>query len=342
MTKFSETLIHQDVRFLNVRTLLDRVDSGRLDAKPPYGSMPALSIAIRSQMIESLILGLSTETFWAEQDGLGRTMLLSGFEMVSAIAAFAWGRFALKDLRVLKHLEGLSFDNIDYADRRQFEQMELIFITISYDSNPLLKCMLVEKINRPRHGSNAAQFARNIIFPACAEKILDLATYCLERHDFSGLPAEKNMNRLLLRMQTDLFYGLLICFVKSHWWDISGHHDLGHDAFSRSRALERLYSHDIAPSDDLDYALNKLAMMLDEGNWEAQQAFNNIVDSVRLILNARTFGARTVGKNYITRIKHSDPDEYSLLDYLYENFTGRVPPLNLTRSMTIHDLAGIP
>lgn len=150
------------------------------------------------------------------------------------------------------------------------------------------------------------------------------------------------MNRLLLRMQTDLFYGLLICFVKSHWWDISGHHDLGHDAFSRSRALERLYSHDIAPSDDLDYALNKLAMMLDEGNWEAQQAFNNIVDSVRLILNARTFGARTVGKNYITRIKHSDPDEYSLLDYLYENFTGRVPPLNLTRSTTIHDLAGIP
>lgn len=326
---------------MNVRTLLDRLDSGRLGAKPPSGTMTALSVASRSQMIESLILGLSTETFWAEQDGLGSTTLLSGFDMVSAIAAFAWGQFALKDLRVLKHLEGLSINNIDYADRRQFEQMELIFITISYDSNPLLKCMLVEKINKPRHGLNAAQFARNIIFPASAEKMMGLANSCLERHDFAGLPAEKNMNRLLLRMQADLFYGLLICFVKSHGWDICGYHDYKDGYFSMSYEKDRLFAYDIGPSDDLDYALNKLAMMLDDGNSEAQQAYNDITDNVRLILDARTISARTVGKNYIARTKSSDPYEFSLLYYLYVNVTGKVSPLKFTRSMTIRDLVGI-
>lgn len=63
--------------------------------------------------------------------------------------------------------------------------------------------MLVEKINKERQGSNSAQLARNIIFPSSAEIMLDLAKLCLSQHRFSG--AYKNKNRLLLRMQADLF-----------------------------------------------------------------------------------------------------------------------------------------
>lgn len=136
MTKYNSSRIQQDMRFLNIRTLLEMVDTGRLDVYPMFGAMPVLPVVNRSQIIESLILGLPVETIWAEKNALGRTQLLSGFEIVSTVRAFAEGKFALSGLRVLKHLEHLSFDQIDYVEKRHFEQMEVIFNAISYDSNP--------------------------------------------------------------------------------------------------------------------------------------------------------------------------------------------------------------
>lgn len=341
MTKYNSSRIQQDMRFLNIRTLLEMVDTGRLDVYPIFGAMPVLPIITRSQIIESLILGLPVETIWAEKNALGRTQLLSGFEIIATVRAFAEGQLALRGLRVLKHLEGLSFDQIDYVEKRHFEQMEVNFSAISYDSNPLLKCMLVEKINKERQGSNAAQLARNIIFPISAEMTLDLAALCLNQHDFSGGHVEKNKNRILLRMQTDIFYGLLIKYVKSNGKVIAHWPGLESYSFSRSHTLEYSSSPEISPSDDLDYAVNKLAMMLEIGNFEVERMLDDMKNMIQNLLNLNTFYTHTVGQNHrpsSVKLKQSD---FSLLDYLYAEMTGMSPPLRFNRYMSISDFAGI-
>lgn len=317
------------------------VDTGRLDSYPMFGAMPVLSIVSRSRIIESLILGLPVETIWAEKNALGRTQLLSGFEIVSTVRAFSEGQFALRGLRVLKHLEDLSFDRIDYAEKRHFEQMEVIFNAISFDSNPLLKCMLVEKINKERQGSNAAQLARNIIFPLSAETTLDLATLCLSEHSFSGTFVEKNKTRLLLRMQADLFYGLLIKYVKGNGNMITLRPGMESYSFSRSHTLEYSGSPQISPSDDIDYAANKLAMMLDSGNREVELMLNDMKSMIIRLLSARTFDTHTVGQHHrlsVADLKHND---LSLLDCLYSEITGKAPPLRFHRTMSVSDLEGI-
>lgn len=329
------------MRFLNIRTLLDMIYTGRLDVYPMFGAMPALSVVNRSQIIESLILGLPVETIWAEKDALGRTQLLSGFEIVSTIRAFSEGQFALRGLRVLKHLEYLSIDQIDYVEKRHFEQMEVIFNAISYDSNPLLKCMLVEKINKERQGSNSAQLARNIIFPSSAEMTLDFATLCLSRHHSSGAYVEKNKNRLLLRMQADLFYGLLIKYVRGNGRAIAHRVGLESYSYSRSHTLEYSNSPEISLSDDVDYAANKLAMMLETGNIEVRQMLNDMQNMTLYFLNTQTFYTHTVGQNHRlsgTEVKKKD---FSLLDCLYAEMTGISPPLKFNRSMPISDFVEI-
>ncbi|WP_316382709.1 hypothetical protein [Enterobacter mori] len=341
MTKYNSSRIQQDMRFLNIRTLLEMVDTGRLDVYPIFGAMPVLPIISRSQIIESLILGLPVETIWAEKNALGRTQLLSGFEIISTVRAFAEGQLALRGLRVLKHLEGLSFDQIDYVEKRHFEQMEVNFNAISYDSNPLLKCMLIEKINKERQGSNSAQLARNIIFPTSAAMTLDLAALCLNQHDFSGVHVEKNKNRILLRMQTDIFYGLLIKYVKSNGRVIAHRPGLESYSFSRSHTLEYSSSPEISPSDDVDYAVTKLAMMLEIGNFEVERMLDDMKNMIQNLLNVNTFYTHTVGQNHRPSSVKLKQGDFSLLDCLYAEMTGMSPPLRFNRYMSISDFAGI-
>ncbi|PQK88860.1 hypothetical protein CG431_05195 [Pantoea ananatis] len=329
------------MRFLNIRTLLEMVDTGRLDVYPMFGAMPVLPVVSRSQIIESLILGLPIETIWAEKNALGRAQLLSGFEIISTVRAFAEGQFALRGLRVLKHLEDLSFDQIDYVEKRHFEQMEVNFNAISYDSNPLLKCMLVEKINKERQGLNSAQLARNIIFPSSAEMTLDLATFCLNQHYSSGVYIEKNKNRLLLRMQADIFYGLLIKYVKSNGGVIAHRHGLESYSFSRSHILEYSNSPEISHLDDVDYATNKLAMMLEIGNFEVERMLYDMKNMILNFLSMHKFYIHTVGKNHRSSAANLKMDDYSLLDYIYAEMTDRSPPLIFNRSMSISDFAEI-
>lgn len=341
MTKYNSSRIQQDMRFLNIRTLLDMVYTGRLDFYPMFGAMPVLSVVNRSQIIESLILGLPVETIWAEKDALGRTQLLSGFEIVSTVRAFAEGQFALRGLRVLKHLEYLSVDQIDYVEKRHFEQMEVIFNAISYDSNPLLKCMLVEKINKEKQGSNSAQLARNIIFPSSAEMMLDFAMSCLKRHHFSGAHLEKNKNRLLLRMQADLFYGLLIKYVKGNGRTMDLRPGMESYSFSRSHTLEYSSSPEISLSDDVDYAANKLAMMLETGNIKVQRMLDDMRNLTLHLLDNKTFYTHTIGQNYRLSGNELKKQDFSLLDCLYAEMTGIITPLRFNRSMSISDFVEI-
>ncbi|HDL6874259.1 TPA: hypothetical protein PXL76_002166 [Yersinia enterocolitica] len=338
MMKYSSSRIQQEMRILNVRTLIEMSESGRLNFSPTFGSLPKLSKVNRSLIIESLILGLPLETIWAEQDALGKTQLLSGFDIISYIRAFAFGKFALHGLKVLKHLDGLRFEEIDYVEKRHFEQMELVFNSISYDSNPLLKYMLVKKINKEKYAANAAQLARNIIFPECSMKALEFATYCVSKHNNSDHSLRKKTNSTVLRMQTDILYGLLLVYMSNNLGKINLNIGLESYSYSRSHSLE--YSNDLGInlSDDLDSAVTKLTMMLETGNRGVARVLSNLQQIICSIFDRKSVDIRTIGQNF--RVKRTADDQFwqSLLDYIWFETTSKKSELHLSRSMSVQDL----
>lgn len=338
MMKYSSSRIQQESRILNVRTIIEMVEFGRLNPSPTFGSLPMLSIVNRSLIIESLILGLPLETIWAEQDALGKTQLLSGFDIISSIFSFANGEFSLHGLKILKHLDRRRFNEIDYVERRHFEQMELNFNSIFYDSNPLLKCMLVEKINKDKHASNAAQLARNIIFPETAWEAIKFATDCVDMHDYKDHATEKNKKRTVLRMQADILYGLLLVYVLNNIKKIN--YDIGLESYSysRSHALEYSNEFEINLNDDLDYAVIKLTMMLETHNAKAEHSLSKLRRIISSIFDKKSIPAHTIGQNFRNkRITHGQIS-LSLLDHIVFDATTKSPSLQLSRIMSVHEL----
>ncbi|MDZ4034404.1 hypothetical protein U0868_22925 [Kluyvera ascorbata] len=252
---------------MNVTDLIEMTGFGRLVPKPMYGFLPSWSVTQKSRIIEMLILGLPTETIWGEQDALGRTQILSGFDIFSAILDFSNSRFNLRNLRVLKHLDRLYYHDLAFAEKKHFEQMEMRIGVILHDSDPMLKCLFIENINHNLYGKNAAQFARNINFKRASSFIEkysnDFMNYFTNLTNHSQL----KYTNLQLKLQSDILYCLLICYIAQNKIYDRRISAFGLESYSHSRSHISNYNDyenvEITPMDDFDIALNKIMFMLD-------------------------------------------------------------------------------
>lgn len=316
MMKYNSTRIQSSLRHLTVKNVIEMVYSGRLNPTPAYGSVSVSSRLKRSLDIEMLILGIPFEALWVEEDALGETRLLSGFDLVENIRAFIFDGFRLSDLKILKHLNGSSYEHIDYAERRHFDEMLLSFNLITYDSNSLLKCVLVEKINQDKYGSDAAQLSRNIIFPTCAKYISDLVDNAL----MNGLriSAGQNMYRTRLRLQRDIALCLLIYLLMEYPNYIILSNSQDSYFYSRSHSLE--YSDgnlvDIDFSDDIDFAISKFMWSQEKRELRRQRIMHKFEGVLFPILIHEYIEVRASGRRYFASSKTKNRSGLTLPEHM--------------------------
>ncbi|EBJ3505327.1 hypothetical protein VLC34_001774 [Salmonella enterica] len=290
--KYSSSRIQHEFRFVNVIDLIEMTGFGRLVPKPMHGFIPSWTILQKSRVIEMIILGLPTETIWGEQDPLGRTQILSAFDIFSAILDFSENRFNLRELKVLKHLNGLYYRDLNYAEKKHFEQMGMQLGVILYDSDPMLKCLFIENINRNSYGKYAAQLARNINFKIASEFIEKHSTHLIWH--FTQLKNSKQLRytTLQLKLQSDILYCFLIYYLsRDYKYRIP---ELSMESYSYSRSHISNYSDynniEISMIDDLDIALNKIMFMIDVNHQNLHNItydFNSILD--KIVLNEEIY-----------------------------------------------------
>ncbi|MEZ8095765.1 hypothetical protein ACED51_16830 [Photobacterium swingsii] len=337
MMRYSSSRIQQDTRLVTVDYLIHMVEIGRLDPNPTVGSLPNWPNMRKSQMVESLILGLPIETIWAEQDALGKTQLLSGFEVLSNILDFKNNHLRLKGLRVLKHLEGLHFSEIDYAEQKHFMQMEVGFSAIHHDSDPMLKCLFVESINRAKHGTNAAQLARNIIFKRAASDLSEYTEEVFDRFDYDSFVNKRTVERYYLKLQTEILYCLLLIYLEQRKDNFK--YELSMESYSYSRSHISNYSDydnvEISFDDDLENAINKIMFMLEVDSDRLHRELRLLDKTIKNIFDINSVNLNTIGKNWSSlsfkNRKHSD----SLLEHVYYSISNESCSLRLNRLTSI-------
>lgn len=298
--RYSSSRIQQEFRLVKMIDLIEMTGFGRLVPKPMYGFLPGRSVSKKSQVIEMLILGLPTETIWGEQDALGRTQILSGFDIFTSILDFSNNRFKLQDLRVLKHLNGLDYYDLNYAEKKHLEQMEIRLGVILHDSDPMLKCLFIENINRDSYGKNAAQLARNINFKKASYFIEQYSDYFINHFTNLKDNTQLQYTNLQLKLQSDILYSFLACYlsqVPEYALKISR---VGFESYSYSRSHISNYSDydnvEINPMDDLDMALNKIMFMIDVEHktiHDIKFKFDKIINKVicKESINLDSFGS---------------------------------------------------
>ncbi len=313
--RYSSSRIQQDTRLISVDYLIQMVQIGRLDPSPAVGALTNWGMIKKSHIVESLILGLPIGMIWAEQDALGKTQLLSGFEVVINIIDFKNDVFRLKGLRVLKHLEGLRFSEIDFAEQKHFMQMEFSFGTIRYDSDPMLKCFFVESINKDKYGNHASQIARNIIFKGAREYLESFIEEVLHGYaDFSSRSRRNNLN-YQLKIQTEMLLCLLFVYVGSENRLLNSYPLM--ESYSYSRSHISRYSNynevDINFDDDIDNAVNKIMFMLEFDEERIHPYFLRLEDLIRDAFRVNEIDIDSVGRDFYSS-NHHRIDGLSLLE----------------------------
>lgn len=340
MMKYNSSRIRSSLRHLNVRNIVEMVGTGRLNPGVDFGFRSSQSVVKRSHDIESLILGIPLGMIWADEDALGETRLLSEFDLVESIRAFFYDSFTLRNLKILKHLNGLSFSDMSYVERRHLEEMELILCSVSYDSNPLLKCMFVEGLNKDKFSSDAAQLARNIVFREGSEILYGLARDVLNKYyNTIGAPVRDEL-RILLRLQADLTYCLLLIYLSSYQKYVA--RALGEEsfAFSRSHSLESIEGEGLQlnVNDDLDYALNKLMWMNEINEFNLKNARRKIIKFTADILEKHTVDVTLAARNFRSRKFPDNSRSLTLVELMFMELTGKKTPTYLKHMSNVGQL----
>lgn len=322
--RYNSSRIQQESRFITIDYLIHMIEIGRIDPNHAVGSQPNWNNRKKSQMVESLILGLPTETIWVEEDALGKTQLLSGFELFSCILDFKNNNLCLKGLRILKHLDGLYFSEIHYAEIKHFMQMEISINTIHHDSNQMLKCLFIESINKEKYGSNAGQLARNITFRQATNYIHNYTQEIFDNFEHDRSINKRTFESYSFKIQTEILYSLLLIYIEFNKHNIK--YEVALESYSYSRSHTSFYSDynsvKITPNDNLEIAINKLMFILEIDHSELQQELYILKDTIYNIFQYENIKLSTIGRN----ISNSN----SLLKYVYESIYHDSYPLRIT------------
>ncbi|MEL7614913.1 hypothetical protein AAGW18_20640 [Vreelandella titanicae] len=336
--RYSSSRIKQETWLQSVDHLIHMVDIGRLDPNPAFGSLPNLDLVKRSHIVESLILGLPVEMIWAEQGVLGKTQLLSGFEVVSSILGFNSNSFSLRKLRILKHLEGLRFSNIDFAEQKHFMQMEVALCTIHYDSDPMLKCLFVEDINKDKYGVDASQIARSIVFKKAYYTINNYIEHISRyfNEDLYAIGSHKKYEKYRLKFQTEVLLCLLVIYIGTERNRLNRSFSTESYSYSRSHIsnYDDLY---INFSDDIGAALNKVMLMLEMDELYLNDCFKKLDSIVYDAFHSDNFSMNSIGKNY-SYSSHLRKNELSLVDYAIYSFSGQKEKIRIDRFSSVGEL----
>lgn len=319
--RYSSSRIQQENRLESVDYLIHMVDIGRLDPTPSVGAMTRLTPAKKSHIVESLILGLPIEMIWAEQNALGKIQLLSGFEVIASILEFYWNKLPLKRLRMLRHLEGLRFSEIDFAEQKHFLQMEISVGTIYYESDPMLKCLFVEGINRDKYGFSASQISRSIIFNKAIYKIKRIyENYFSKSFGFLEFEYSKSRyDRYILNFQEDILLGLLIIYLKDRSYEVVTGLSMESYAYSRSHT-SNYHEVDVSLDDVLDNALNKVMLMLDTDDERIFKSLNSLEDFAYDSVRSDSINAQSVSYGF-SKKSALISDRFDFSDYVISCFS---------------------
>lgn len=337
--RYSSSRIQQETRLVSVDYLIDMVEIGRLEPSPTFGSLPNWNTTYRSRTVEHLILGLPVEMVWAEQDELGKIQLLSGFDVISIILAFRHDKLLLRRMRILKHLEGLHFSELDYVEQKHFMQMEVSLGTIYSDSDPMLKCLFIEDINRDKYKADASQIARAIIFKR-AFYYLDRYTDKIKGNFYVDRAIQnREYDRYRLRLQKEILICLLIVYVNSKRGGLNSSAGLESYSYSRSH-ISRYSNHDdvdVNFDDDIENALNKIMFMIEVDNRRLSDCFEYTCELIDKAFRINKIELSSIGKVFSYNLI-SRRYKKSLVESVVSLMTGNTRSIEINRFSSVGDL----
>lgn len=148
----------------------------------------------KSELIESILMGLPLPIFYFNQDRYGRLIVVDGRQRLTAMFSYMDEKFKLRNLRVLKSINGKAFSELSVIQQGKIEDFQMQAHVIIPPTPERIKFDIFDRVNRGGMQLNKQEI-RNAMYQGQATKLLDniVRGECFKRATGDAFKNEKRM-----------------------------------------------------------------------------------------------------------------------------------------------------
>lgn len=155
----------------HLKTLVEKRKTLVID--PDFQRDHVWSVRQSSELVESILMGIPIPVIYLFEMKDGTRQMVDGRQRTTAILDYLNDKFELRDLKILKTLNGSKFSDLDPKLQGNFEDYQLNFYIIQPPTLERVKYDIFDRVNRGGTKLNAQEM-RNALYRGTATKMLDI------------------------------------------------------------------------------------------------------------------------------------------------------------------------
>ena len=165
---------------LVITSLLDQIDDGtvhlrQISDRPKFQRRYVWTDRLASRLIESILLNVPIPPCYLAQDSDYKLDVIDGQQRIFSIYRFMRNQFKLRDLEVLKDLNGKAFFQIPPPFGRKIKTYTLRCVIVTNDSDPEIRFEVFERLNTNTMPLNPQELRNSISRGALIDLLSELA-----------------------------------------------------------------------------------------------------------------------------------------------------------------------
>lgn len=179
-----------------------------LDLTPPFQREQVWSMKQKSELIESIIMGIPIPVFYVKENANGVYVVVDGKQRLTTLFDYIDNKFPLDKLSILKGYKGRRFSDISPLDQNKIEDCTLTLNVIKAPTSDRVTFDLFDRVNRGGTRINNQEM-RNALYQGNATTLINkLAKLPAFVKATDGAATAKHMKDRLLVLRFLSFYML--------------------------------------------------------------------------------------------------------------------------------------
>jgi hypothetical protein len=145
----------------------------QLDLGPEFQRELVWNTRQKSELIESILMGIPLPLFYVKEDEEGVYIIVDGKQRLSTMFDFIDNKFALGSLKILKEYKGRYFKNLPPAEQSRIEDFALTLHVIKPPTSDQVTFDLFDRVNRSGTRLNNQEM-RNALYQGNVTRILKI------------------------------------------------------------------------------------------------------------------------------------------------------------------------
>lgn len=147
-------------------------EKNRINLSPDYQRGSVWSLRQKSELIESILMGIPLPIMYFFEDELGVKQVVDGKQRLSTLFSFLDNEFRLTELPVLQNIKGKKFEELTGVEQGKIEDYKLSINVIKPPTPDRIKFDIFDRVNRGGTRLNNQEM-RNAIYQGKATKLLE-------------------------------------------------------------------------------------------------------------------------------------------------------------------------